>query len=161
MDREVLATVPWLNVTDADRAALIGLLDAARALSGADAAWWQDDADTPWPAERAHPARAPTQLCRPAAPPAPEAPALSLVLAGGAAPRTGAPLQAIVDTAQALLAARAAARGAAHQAERLLDAGRAATDWPRTASARSTQVSITTGPSRSTCARCRGRWPPR
>ena len=65
MDREVLATVPWLNVTDADRAALIGLLDAARALSGADAAWWQDDADTPWPAERAHAARAPTQRTKP------------------------------------------------------------------------------------------------
>jgi signal transduction histidine kinase len=117
---------PWLNVTDADRAALVGLLDAARALSGADAAWWQDDAGTPWPAERARPASQATR-CRPTASPSSGAPALSLMLAGGVAPR--APLEALVDAAHALLAARATALTAAHDAERLLDAGRAATDW--------------------------------
>ncbi|HEY6512117.1 MAG TPA: ATP-binding protein [Burkholderiaceae bacterium] len=120
---------PWLGVTDADRAALLGLLDAACALSGAAAAWWQDDALTCWPADRAGLGN-PAALLHTAACSAPaDGPALTLVLAGSPAPPATAPLDAIVSAANALLAARSAAQASERDAERLLDAGRVATDW--------------------------------
>ncbi|HSW23662.1 MAG TPA: PAS domain-containing protein, partial [Burkholderiaceae bacterium] len=58
-----------------------------------------------------------------------DARALSLVLAGASSTATPAALHGLVKTAAALLAARAESAAARRDAERLLDAGRAASDW--------------------------------
>jgi len=119
----------WQVVTDSDRDALRGLLDAACALSGAEAAWWEDDQGHRWPPE-ASAATAPRSVWRdPPAAAASDTRALSLVLVGASSTATPAALHGLVRTATALLAARAESAAARREAERLLDAGRAASDW--------------------------------
>jgi PAS domain S-box-containing protein len=118
----------WQVVTDADRDALRGLLAAACALSGAEAAWWEDEQGHRWPPEDM--ASAP-RLVLHGPPPAvaADARALALVLAGASSTASPAALQGLVSTATALVAARTESAAARREAERLLDAGRAASDW--------------------------------
>jgi len=125
---EVPRTPPswWQVVTDADRAALRGLLDAARALSGATVTWWEDDAGRRWPDDGTAASERAVLRCPPAAA---DAPALSLALAGPASPGAAQVLDGVLRAAAALVCARAQAATARHDAERLLDAGRAASDW--------------------------------
>jgi PAS domain S-box-containing protein len=118
----------WQVVTDADRDALRGLLAAACALSGAEAARWEDEQGHRWPPEDM--ASAP-RLVLHGPPPAvaADARALALVLAGASSTASPAALQGLVSTATALVAARTESAAARREAERLLDAGRAASDW--------------------------------
>ncbi|MFI4931196.1 MAG: ATP-binding protein [Burkholderiales bacterium] len=121
------STSPWQAVTDADHDALRGLLDAACMLSGAKAAWWEDDFGNRWPADAT---TAPaTRTVRHCPAPASAAPALSLVLVEPSSLPAEAALDGITQAAAALAAARAEAASARREAERLLDAGRAASDW--------------------------------
>ena len=85
----------WQVVTDADRDALRGLLDAACALSGAEAAWWEDDQGNRWPAEDTAATAPRTVLHGPAPAAATDARALSLVLAGASSTATPAALHGL------------------------------------------------------------------
>ena len=128
---EVPQTPPslWQLVTDADRDALRALLNAACSLSCAEAAWWEDEQGHRWPPEVTA-STAPRFVLRAPAPAgAADARALSLVLTGASSTATPAALQGLVAAATALVAARAESAAARQEAERLLDAGRAASDW--------------------------------
>ena len=123
-----LPITPWQAATAAERRALLGLLDAAGTVGGAEAAWWEDGQGQRWPADGG--ATQDLPVLRWSAPVgAVGGAALTLALAGGAPPVQSASLQALADAGAALCAARAEAASARHEAERLLDAGRAASDW--------------------------------
>jgi PAS domain S-box-containing protein len=118
---------PWQVATDADREALRGLLDAARSIGGAQAAWWEDGGGRRWPIDGPDPSTFGALWRCPEA--GAEARGLALVLAGLEAPPDTGALDGLVRAASALAAARAEAASARHDAQRLLDAGRVASDW--------------------------------
>jgi PAS domain S-box-containing protein len=118
-----MSNFSWRVVTDADHDALRGLLDAACTLSGAKTAWWEDVSGHCWPADAAT-ASANRTVWRSRAPAE-----LSLVLVQPSSLPAAGALDGIVQAAAALAAARAEAASAQHDAQRLLDAGRAASDW--------------------------------
>jgi len=119
----------WQCVAAVERSTLTGLLEAARALSGAEAAWLEDERGNRWPESTTEAIGLRTLLPGPASTGSTHGPALFVVLAGAVSASASLGLDALVRAVHALLAARAEATAAQREAERLLDAGRAATDW--------------------------------
>jgi len=119
----------WQCVAAVERSTLTGLLEAARALSGAEAAWLEDEEGNRWPEGTTEAIGLRTLLPGPAPTASTHRPAPFVVLAGAVSASASLGLDALVRAVHALLAARAEATAAQREAERLLDAGRAATDW--------------------------------